>query len=34
VAFIEATCLIRGHDVIEEFLACGLLVNGLVSGWR
>jgi hypothetical protein len=24
VAFIEATSIIRGHDVVEEFLTCGL----------
>jgi hypothetical protein len=23
-AFVEATSIIRGHDVVEEFLACGL----------
>jgi hypothetical protein len=24
VAFVNATSIIRGHDVMEEFLACGL----------
>jgi hypothetical protein len=24
IAFIQATTMIRGHDAVEEFLACGM----------
>jgi hypothetical protein len=33
-AFIEATSLIGGHNDVEEFLACGFLVNSLVFKWK
>jgi hypothetical protein len=23
VAFVEATSIIEGHDIVEEFIACG-----------
>jgi hypothetical protein len=34
IAFIEATSLIDGHDVVEEFLACGPLANSMAFKWR
>jgi hypothetical protein len=33
-AFVEGTSLIRGHDVVEEFLACGLWPLGEQFGFR
>jgi hypothetical protein len=34
VAFVEATSLIGGHNVVEEFLACGLWPLGELFGFR
>jgi hypothetical protein len=34
VAFVEATSFIEGHNVVEEFLACGLWPLGKQFGFR
>jgi hypothetical protein len=34
VAFVEVTSFIEGHNVVEEFLACGLWPLGKQFGFR
>jgi hypothetical protein len=34
VAFVRATDMIRGHDTVEEFLACGMYLLSVSFGFK